>query len=127
MCIRNQIYVVRLGTADEVTIVDGAKLTWYTAATDSYAPVDLALDEAGDKLYVANYATGDVRVVDLTSTSDFPPTVSINVWSHPTDLALNVVGMRVCVIPGASRGRFSVMDAVSKREVSFAPAGHAQG
>jgi len=124
---RNQIYVVRLGTADEVTIVDGAKLTWYTAATDSYAPVDLALDEAGDKLYVANYATGDVRIVDLTSTSDFPPTVSINVWSHPTNLALNAAAKKAFVITEDSRGPISIIDTATNKAVSFAPAGHAQG
>jgi YVTN family beta-propeller protein len=124
---RNQIYVVRLGTADEVTIVDGAKLTWYTAATDSYAPVDLALDEAADKLYVANYATGDVRVVDLTSTSDFPPTVSIGVWSHPTNIALNVGAKRLFVVTEDSRGPISIIDTTTNKGVSLAPAGHALG
>lgn len=124
---RNQIYVVRLGTADEVTIVDGAKLTWHTAATDSYAPVDLALDEAGDKLYVANYATGDVRIVDLTSTSDFPPTVSINVWSHPTHVALGAGARKAFVITEDSRGPISIIDIATRTANSFAPAGHAQG
>ena len=124
---RNKIYVVRMGTADEVTVVDGVSLTWYTAATDSYAPVDLALDEAGDKLYVANYATGDVRVVDLTSTSDFPPTTSIGVWSHPTNIALNLIAKKLFVITEDSRGPISLIDTTTNKGVSFAPPGHAQG
>ena len=43
-------------------------------STESYSPVGEALDDAAQKLYVVNYATGDVRTVDLTSTSDHPPT-----------------------------------------------------
>jgi YVTN family beta-propeller protein len=124
---RNQVYIARMGTADEVTVLDGAALTWYTAATDSYSPVDLAVDEAADRLYVANYATGDVRIVDLTSTSDFPPTVSIGVWSHPTNLALNVNAHRLFVIGEDSRGPITVIDTTTRQGTSFAPAGHAQG
>ena len=124
---RNQVYVVRLGNNDEVTIVDGARLTWYTAATDSYVPRDLALDEAADRLYVAHYASGDVRSIDLASTSDFPPTVSIGVWSRPTHIALNAGAKRLFVIGEDPRGPISIVDtAANKGVMSFAPSGHAQ-
>lgn len=124
---RNQVYVVRTGNADEVTLVDGTALTWYTAATDSYVPMDLAVDEALDRLYVAHYASGDVRVVDLASTSDHPPTVSIGVWSRPTRVALNAAAKRLFVIGEDPRGPISIIDtAANKGIASFAPAGHAQ-
>ncbi|MGE5093540.1 MAG: YncE family protein [Betaproteobacteria bacterium] len=124
---RNQVYVVRTGNADEVTLVDTAALTWYTAATDSYVPMDLAVDEGIDRLYVAHYASGDVRAVDLASTSDHPPTVSIGVWSRPTNIALDTASKRLFVIGEDPRGPISIIDtAANKAIVSFAPAGHAQ-
>jgi YVTN family beta-propeller protein len=124
---RNQVYVVRLGNNDEVTIVDGAKLTWYTAATDSYSPREVAVDEAADRMYVVHYASGDIRSVDLASTSDFPPTVSIGVWSRPTSIALNTNSKRLFVIGEDPRGPISIVDTASNKGIaSFAPAGHAQ-
>ena len=124
---RNMIYVARTGKADEVTFVDGAALTWYTAATDSFSPMDLALNEAADRLYVVNYASGDVRAIDLTSSSDFPPTKSIGVWSHPTKLALNAANGKLYVIGEDSRGPISIIDTASASSTSMAPPGHAQG
>lgn len=124
---RNQIYVVRTGNADEVTIVDGVNLTWYTAATDSYTPRDLALDEAADRLYVAHYSSGDVRSIDLASTSDHPPAVSIGIWSRPTHVALNPGSKRLFVIGEDPRGPISIIDTFTNKSIaSFAPAGHAQ-
>ena len=38
-----------------------------------------------------------VRVVDLTSTSDHPPTVPIGVWSKPVYIALNTKTARAYV------------------------------
>src|SRR4051812_43402613 len=50
----NRIYMVRLGTADEVTYFNGNDNSWYTIALDSYAPVALDLDRYTSRLYVAN-------------------------------------------------------------------------
>jgi YVTN family beta-propeller protein len=124
---RNMVYVVRMGNADEVTMVDGAALTWYTAATDSFSPMDLALNEAADRLYVVNHASGDVRVIDLASASDFPPTKSIGVWSHPTKLALIPASGKLYVIGEDPRGPISIIDTASATSTSVSPPGHAQG
>ena len=121
----NTVYIVRLGPADEVTRVDATANTWYTMATDSYSPVDEALDDAAQKLYVVNYATGDVRTIDLKSTSDFPPTRSVPVWGHPTALALNPVTQKIYVVGEDSRGPINVVDVATNTATYFAPAGHA--
>jgi YVTN family beta-propeller protein len=91
----NRIYVLRSGPTDEVTILDGATHNWHSIAIDSYWPIAQALHSAARRLYVATYATGDIRVVDLTSTSDFPPTSVVKTWNKPVALALN---------PGTGRG-----------------------
>jgi YVTN family beta-propeller protein len=122
----NRIYMVRLGNADEVTNIDGATHTWYTMAIESYTPVSLALNPGTNRLFVANYTTGDVRIVDLDSTSDFPPTRSIGVWGKPVAVALNPNTNKAYVIGEDSRGPINVVDGNMQTAVSYAPAGHAQ-
>jgi YVTN family beta-propeller protein len=123
----NRIYVIRLGNADEVTYIDGNDHSWYTIATDSFAPVSIALNPNTRRLYVAHYATGDVRAVDTTSTSDFPPTVSIPVWSKPVAVAVNASTNRIYAITEDSRGPIAVIDGNSNAPTFIAPAGHASG
>lgn len=123
----NRIYIVRLGNADEVTYLDGNDNSWYTIATDSFSPVSVGLNPNTRRLYVAHYATGDVRVVDTTSTSDFPPTVSIPIWSKPVAVAVNPSTNRIYAITEDSRGPIVVIDGNSNQPTFFAPAGHASG
>jgi YVTN family beta-propeller protein len=123
----NKVYVVRAGGNDEVTFVDGATNTWYSIATDGYWPLNQALDSAGRRLYVTAYASGEVRAVDLTSTSDHPPTVPMGVWSKPVFIALNTNTKRAYVTGEDPRGPITVLNTVDRTGVSFAPAGHAVG
>ncbi len=122
----NATYVIRLGNADEVTRIRPDN-TWHTMAIDSFGPVAQALDARANKLYVANYATGDVRTVDLSSTSDYPQTKTVAVWSRPVALALNANTGKVYVIGEDSRGPINVVDTATNTAVYFAPAGHARG
>ena len=122
----NNTYVIRLGNADEVTRIKPDH-TWYTMAIDSYSPVAQALDAGNNKLYVANYATGDVRTVDLNSTSDFPPTQSVAVWGRPVAIAHNPTTGKLYVIGEDSRGPINVVDTATNTAVYYAPAGHARG
>jgi YVTN family beta-propeller protein len=123
----NKVYMIRLGPADEVTIIDGAAHTWYSIATDSWTPVALDVNPLTNRLYVAHYTTGDVRAVDLTSTSDFPPTRSVPVWSKPTGIAVNTSTNRIYVIGEDERAPINVIDGTNYTATSFAPAGHARG
>jgi hypothetical protein len=85
----NKVYVLRSGPTDEVTIVDGATENWYSIAIESYWPIAMALHVPANRLYVATYATGDVRSIDLTSSSDHPPTAPIKTWNKPWRSRLN--------------------------------------
>ena len=122
----NSAYVIRLGYADEVTRIR-ADNTWHTMAIESYTPVAQALDARANKLYVANYTTGDIRTVDLSSTSDFPPTRSVGVWGRPVAVALNSNTGKLYVIGEDSRGPINIVDTAANTAVSYAPAGHARG
>ncbi|HET7731533.1 MAG TPA: YncE family protein [Usitatibacter sp.] len=123
----NRIYVIRLGVADEVTYVNGNDHTWYTIATNSYSPVSMALNPSTRRLYVAHYATGDVRSIDTSSPSDFPPSVSIPIWSKPVAVAANPSTNKVYAITEDSRGPIAVIDGNTNSPVFLAPAGHAAG
>jgi YVTN family beta-propeller protein len=122
----NKIYMVRLGNNDEVTAIDGATNTWYSMAIDSYTPMWASLNPATNKLFVASYTTGDVRIIDLDSNSDHPPTKSVGVWSGPTRVAVNPVTNKAYVIGENPRGPISVVDANALTSVYFVPDGHAQ-
>jgi YVTN family beta-propeller protein len=121
----NIVYMVRLGPADEVTRIDAAARTWYSMATDSYSPVAEVLDDAAHKLYVVGYATGDVRTVDITSSSDHPPTKTVPVWGKPTAIALDPATHKLWVVGEDSRGPINVVDIATNTATYFAPAGHA--
>lgn len=123
----NKVYIARTGNTDEVTVLDGATNSWYTAAIFSYGPVAQALIPATQRLYVANYATGDVRVVDTTSTSAYPPSVSVGVWSKPVAIAADPDRNRVYVITEDARGPIGIIDGASNTATFLAPAGRARG
>ena len=123
----NRIYVVKMGIADEVAYFNGNDNTWYTIATHSFSPVSLSLNPHTRRLFVAHYATGDVRSIDTTSPSDFPPSVSIGVWSKPVAVAVNPATNRVYAVTEDSRGPLVVIDGNSNAPRFLAPAGHASG
>ncbi len=122
----NKVYMVRLGNNDEVTMIDGATHTWTSLAIDSYTPMWASVNPNTNKLFVAAYTTGDVRIVDLNSNSDYPPTRSVGVWSGPTRVAVNPATNKAYVIGENPRGPISVVDGNTFTSVYFVPEGHAQ-
>ena len=123
----NRIYMVRLGTADEVTYFNGADNSFYTIALDSYSPTNVALNPYTSRLYVSTSVSGDVRVVDTTSSSDYPPTLSVGVWSKAMGVAVNVATNRIYAVTQDSRGPIAIIDGDSNAASFLAPAGHASG
>lgn len=125
---RNQVYMVRLGNNDEVTRIDGTSNTWYTMATDSYTPMWASLDASTNRLFVAHYSSGDVRIVNLDSISDFPPTQRVGVFGHPVAVAVNAGTNKAYVVSDDIRGPITVVDGASATGTSLTPAnGHAAG
>ncbi|HZZ91750.1 MAG TPA: YncE family protein [Usitatibacter sp.] len=125
---RNQVYMVRLGNNDEVTRIDGATNTWYTMATDSYTPMWASLNPNTNRLFVAHYSSGDVRIVDLDSASDFPPTKSVGVFGHPVSVAVNPATNKAYAVSEDLRGPITVIDGATQTGVSLTvPSGHALG
>jgi len=121
-----KVYVVRYSTAatDEVTIVDEANLTWYSIATQSYQPMAIAVNPARNLLYVAHYAVGHIRVIDGSSTSDFPPSTEISVWGKSMAITVNPVTGRAYSLQEDSRGPIAMI--TTDNQASFlTPAGHA--
>lgn len=123
----NKIYMLRLGPTDEVTIIDGITHNWYSIATDSWTPVSHAVNPSTNRLFVAHYTTGDVKIVDLDSPSDFPPVKGVPVWSKPVAVAVNPHTNKAYAITEDPRGPINVIDGWNASAVSFAPAGHASG
>jgi len=93
----NRAYVMRRGNNGEVTVMDGAGAWYYAIDTGSYVPQYMALDAAVHRLFVSHSVSGDVRSIDLTSASDHPPTVSIQVAGQPGYLALDAGAHRLYV------------------------------
>ena len=122
----NRIYMVRLGNNDEITMINGANNTWTSLAIDSYTPMWASVNPGTNKLFVAGYTTGDVRIVDLSADTDYPATKSVGVWSGPTRVEVNPVTNKAYVIGENPRGPISVVDGSTFTSVYFVPEGHAQ-
>src|SRR5690606_4565611 len=104
--------------------------TWYSIAIGSHQPIALAVDPVTNVLYTAQYATGDVRMIDATfnPANDHPASPSIGVWSRPFAIAVNPVADKLFGIGEDSRGHIWVIDGATL-SASF-PAvtpGHAVG
>jgi hypothetical protein len=125
--VNNKIYVLREGNNGEVTVVDGKTLTWYAIDTGSHTPADLVLNPANRRLYVSHNLSGDVRAIDLTSTSDHPPNVSIQIAGHPGALAYNSVTNRVYVLSDDARGPIVAIDGATHAAERIVAPGHAIG
>ena len=129
--VTNVVYVVRLtGTgSDEVTFFNGTTQNWYTIATNSFQPNAMAINPVTNRIYVAHYATGDVRVISgvYNPLADFPATVSVGVYSHPIAIAANPVTNKVFVISDNAPGPIGVINGADNSAVFPAvSAGHAQ-
>ena len=120
---RNQVYMVRLGNNDEVTRIDGAKNTWYTMATDSYTPMWASVNPNTNRLFVAHYSSGDVRIVNLDSDSDFPPTQRVGVFGHPVAVAVNAATNKAYAVSDDVRGPMTVVDGATATGTSLVPSG----
>jgi len=122
----NKVIMVRLGNNDEVTVIDGLAHTWVSLGIDTYTPMWASVNPNTNRLFVAGYSTGDVRIVDLSTDSDHPPTRSVGVWSGPTRVVVNPVTNKAYAIGTNVNGPIAVVDGNTFNAVSFAPAGHAQ-
>jgi YVTN family beta-propeller protein len=123
----NKVYVMRTGPTDEVTIIDGATNNWYSVAIDSYWPIAQALHVPANRLYVATYATGDVRVVDLTSTSAYPPTQVIKTWNKPVAIALNPNTGRGYILTEQLEAPINIANLGDNSVSYLQPTGHGSG
>ncbi len=124
---RNKVYVLRQGNNGEVTVVDGNTLAWYAIDTGSHTPADLAVNPNTQRLYVSHNLSGDVRAIDLTSTSDHPPNVSIQIAGRPGAIAVNPLTNKVYVLSDDARGPIVAIDGDTNATVPITAAGHMIG
>ena len=120
----NKIYVVRRGNNGEVTVVDGDTNAWYSIDTGSYVPEWHVINPATNRLYVSHSASGDVRAIDASSSSDHPPTVGIQVAGRPTYIALNSATNKIYVLSDDSRGPIVAIDGASNSTQRITTPGH---
>src|SRR6185436_14002880 len=80
-------------------------------------------------LYVAHYATGDVRAISgVMNGNAHPPTTSIGVWSKPVAVAANPMTNKVYAITEDVRGPIAVINGADNTAVfPTITAGHAVG
>lgn len=123
----NKVYILRQGNNGEVTVVDATALTWYAIDTGSHTPAGIALNPVTDRLYVSHNLSGDVRAIDITSSSDHPPNVSIQIAGHPTALALNASTNRIYVLSDDERGPIVEIDGATNAATRIVAPGHAIG
>jgi YVTN family beta-propeller protein len=121
----NRIYVIREGDPGDVTIVDGPTNTWHSIATGSRGPVRAVVNPDTNRLYVSYRTSGDVRVVDASSASDQPPSVSIAVAGAPAFLALNRATNKVYASTNDTRDPVVEIDGASNAAIPITMAGHA--
>jgi DNA-binding beta-propeller fold protein YncE len=122
-----KVYILRQGNNGEVTVLDARTLAWYAIDTGSHTPADLVLDAASRRLYVSHNLSGDVRAIDLTSSSDHPPNVSIQIAGHPGALAYNPNTRKVYVLSDDARGPIVAIDAATHATQRITAPGHAVG
>jgi DNA-binding beta-propeller fold protein YncE len=123
----NKAYILRNGNNGEVTVFDRNALTWNAINTGSHTPFDLALDPARRRLYVSHDLSGDVRAIDMTSTSDHPPTVSIQIAGRPGPIAYNPVTNKAYVLSNDARGPVVAIDGSTYATQPIAVPGHMGG
>jgi YVTN family beta-propeller protein len=124
---RNRIYNTRTGKGDEANVIFGDTNHSYAMALESYGPVDLEVNPATNRLYVASYISGQVASVNLELNTDYPHPKQIGVWSKPVALALNRATNKIYVIVDDARGPIGIIDGATDTAISLKPEGHAQG
>jgi DNA-binding beta-propeller fold protein YncE len=62
-----------------------------------------------------------VKIVDMNSSSDFPPVKGVPVWSKPVAVAVNPNTNKAYAITEDARGPINVIDGALQTAVSFAP------
>lgn len=124
---RNRIYNTRPGKGDEANVIFGDTNHTYAMAIESYGPVHLEVNPSSNRLYVANYISGQVSSVDLSLNTDYPHPKQIGVWSKPVALALNRTTGKLYVVIDDARGPIAVIDTATDTASFLNPAGHAQG
>jgi hypothetical protein len=120
-------YVLRQGNNGEVAVVDPSTLSWYAIDTGSHTPFGLAVNSAGTRLFVSHTLSGDVRSIDLTSTSDHPPSVSIQIAGQPGPITYEGQRDKVYVLSDDARGPLVEIDAKTNVATPIVMAGHGLG
>ena len=122
-----KVYVLRQGNNGEVAVVDPQTLSWYAIDTGSHTPFDLAINATGTRLFVSHTLSGDVRSIDLTSSSDHPPSVGIQVAGQPGPITYNAFNDKVYVLSDDARGPIVEIDAKTNVGTPITMPGHGQG
>ena len=117
-------FVLRQGNNGEVAVVDPQTMSWYAIDTGSHTPFGLAVNSTGTRLFVSHTLSGDVRSIDLTSTSDHPPTVSIQVAGQPGPIAYEFQHDKVYVLSDDARGPLVEIDAKTNVATPIVMPGH---
>ncbi|HZZ92496.1 MAG TPA: Ig-like domain repeat protein [Usitatibacter sp.] len=120
------VYIVRLSSpaTDEVTRFDdtGATPTWYSLSTGSFQPMDMTLDPLTNILYVVHYPAGHVRAIDGSSTSDFPPSVQIDVGKPADVIAMNPITNRIYALTENTASPIAIIDGADNSLTTLGPA-----
>jgi YVTN family beta-propeller protein len=124
---RNQVYNTRPGKGDEANVIRGDTNYTYAMAIESYGPVDIEVNPANNRLYIANYISGQVSSVNMALDTAYPHPKQIGVWSKPTALAMNRATGKLYVIIDDARGPIGVIDTATDTATFLKPEGHAQG
>ena len=120
-------YVLRQGNNGEVAVVDPNTMSWYAIDTGSHTPFGLAVNAGGTRLFVSHTLSGDVRSIDLTSTSDHPPNVSIQVAGQPGPITYEFQHDKVYVLSDDARGPLVEIDAKTNVATPIVMPGHGIG
>jgi DNA-binding beta-propeller fold protein YncE len=123
----NKAYVLRQGNNGEVAVVDGNTLSFSAIDTGSHTPFGIAINAAARRLFVSHTQSGDVRSIDLTSPSDHPPTISVQVAGHPGPIAYNAANNKVYVLSDDARGPIVEIDAATHIPRAITMPGHGAG
>lgn len=124
---RNRIYNTRPGKGDEANVIRGDTNYTYAMAIESYGPVDLEIHPAGNRLYIANYISGQVSSVNMALDTAYPHPKQIGVWSKPVALALDRSAGKLYVAIDDARGPIGIVDTATDTATFLKPEGHAQG
>lgn len=132
MAIYGDFLYVANHDSDTVSVINRADNTVVKTINVGNAPVDIAVNTGGTRVYVTNEGSNTVTVIDTTN--DFKIAATITVGAQPTAVAVRPDGKRVYVTNTGGRS-VSVIDPLTNkrigtisvgtapREIAFSPDG----